>query len=293
MNSKSLATPLLLLGTLFWGMTFVFIKEGTSFLNLYNFLSYRFLLAGAILSLLFVRRLSLLNWRILKYGLLLSIPLALTYITQTIGLQYTTASKGGFITGLSVVFVPFILGAMEHRFPRFRHLIAVVFATLGLALLTLSDSLSLNQGDIWVFVCAVAFAGYIILVGRYAQKFDAILLTIVQLFSVGIICAIASLFDSSFSFPQEYVVWQAIVFTAVFATAFMFVIQNYFQKFVSEVKVAIIFSFEPLFAAIMAFLYLHENITFKIILGGLLIFLGIIVAEIDLKMLLRMITKKS
>jgi len=279
MNQNRLATILLLIGTLFWGMTFVFIKEGTSILNLYNFLSYRFFIAAIVLALLFLKKFKKFNFDILKFGLILGIPLAIGYITQTIGIQYTSASKAAFITGLSVILVPIFLVIINKKLPKLNQIIAVVLALIGLGLLTISDSLILNVGDIWCLVCAVSFAIYIIMVGRYTKGRDSILLTFVQLIFVALLTAVISFFSSGFEFPKTYIVWQAILFCSIFATAFMYTIQNHFQKFVSEVKAAIIFSFEPLFAAITAFFYLHEILTIKLISGGLLIFIAMILSE--------------
>jgi drug/metabolite transporter (DMT)-like permease len=280
-NNKQ-ATILLLIGTMFWGMTFVFIKEGVSIINVYSFLSYRFIIAGVLLGLIFFHKFKHFNFQLLKYGLILAIPLGISFITQTIGLQYTTASKGGFITGLSVVFVPIFLTCIYKKIPRWNHILSVIIATAGLAILTISNSFGINVGDIWIFICAVFFAIYIIMVGKITKHFDSILLTFVQLISIGIVTGIISLFLGELTIPKGYLVWQAIIFTSIFATAFMYAIQNHFQKFISEVKAAIIFSFEPLFAAVTAFFYLHEQLTINIIIGGLLIFIGMIISELKI-----------
>ncbi len=283
MNIKIKAILLLLLGTIFWGMTFVFIKDAVSLMSVASFLGYRFLLATLILTCLFFKRFRNYNWNTLKYGALLSVPLLFSFLAQTIGLQYTSASKGGFITGLSVVFVPLILSAIQKRLPSLNILIAVVLATLGLAFLTLGSQLSLNIGDSWVFLSAILFASYIIMVGRYAGKSDAILLSVTQFLCVGFICISYSGIKGELYVPTEYKVWQAIIFTAFFATAFMYTVQNYYQKYISEITTSIIFSFEPLFAAITAYFYLNEALTERTIVGGLLIFAGILFAEIKMK----------
>jgi drug/metabolite transporter (DMT)-like permease len=286
MNIKSKAILLLLLGTIFWGMTFVFIKDAVALISVASFLGYRFLLAATVLALIFAKRLRYFNLEILKAGTLLSIPLLISFVTQTVGLQYTTASKGGFITGLSVVFVPLLLALMQRKFPPINILAAILLATTGLCLLTLSSSLYLNTGDVWVFLCAIAFAIYIIMVGKYSKTHDGVLLTLTQLFIVGLLSIAYAASTGELNYPSHYKVWQAILFTALFATAFMYTVQNYYQKFLSEITTAIIFSFEPLFAAITAFYYLNEELTEKTIIGGFLIFVGIVMAEVPSKNLL-------
>ncbi|MGZ2371388.1 DMT family transporter [Ancylomarina sp. YFZ004] len=283
MNIKIKAILLLLLGTIFWGMTFVFIKDAVSLMSVASFLGYRFLLATLLLVCLFFKRFAKYDWATLKYGALLAIPLLFSFLAQTIGLQYTSASKGGFITGLSVVFVPLLLSLIQKRLPSLNIIIAVILATMGLAFLTLGSHLSLNIGDSWVFLSAILFASYIIMVGRYAGKSDAILLSITQFFLVGIICISYSSIKGDLYFPNEYKVWQAIIFTALFATAFMYTVQNYYQKYISEITTSIIFSFEPLFAAITAYFYLNEALTERTVIGGLMIFAGILFAEIKME----------
>lgn len=283
MNIKIKTILLLLMGTVFWGMTFVFIKDAVSQISVANFLGYRFLLAALILVCVCFKRFKNYDWNTLKYGALLAIPLLFSFLAQTIGLQYTSASKGGFITGLSVVFVPLILSFIQKRLPSLNILIAVILATLGLGFLTLGSSLSLNMGDSWVFLSAILFASYIIMVARFSGKSDAILLSISQFFLVGLVCISYSAVKAELHIPSGYKVWQAIIFTSVFATAFMYTVQNYYQKYISEITTSIIFSFEPLFAAVTAYFYLNEALTERTIMGGLMIFAGILFAEIKMK----------
>ena len=284
MKKDAMATSLLLIGTFFWGMTFVFIKEGISIINLYTFLTWRFMIAALVLVVIFYKKFKSLDRETIKFGIILGLVLSAGYITQTVGLQYTTASKAAFVTGLSVVFVPIFLSIINKKLPSVNNIIAVIFATSGLGLLTLSSSLQLNIGDIWIFLCAISFAIYIILVGRYTRIFESIKFTVVQLLTVSVVTGIISIFNDKFEIPRGYTVWQAIIFCSILATSFMYAIQNQFQKFISEVKAAIIFSFEPLFAAVTAHFYLHEEITFKILMGGLLIFIGMIVSELKINL---------
>jgi EamA-like transporter family. len=280
MNLKTKSILLLLLGTIFWGMTFVFIKDAISLMSVSGFLGYRFLLAGIVLGLIFIKRLKTIDWNTIKYGAIMSLPLLFSFLAQTIGLQYTSASKGGFITGLSVVFVPLILSVMQRKLPAMNIFIAVVLATSGLALLTLGSSLNLNIGDSWVFLSAILFAIYIIMVGNISKKCDGILLSVTQFFIVGVLCTAYAGIKGDLYIPTQYKLWQAILFTALFATAYMYTAQNYYQKYISEITTSIIFSFEPLFAAITAFFYLNEQLTEQTIIGGLLIFIGILFAEL-------------
>lgn len=291
MSIKNKSILLLLLGTIFWGMTFVFIKDAVSLISVAGFLGYRFLLASLVLGLIFIKRLRKINWETFKNASLLSLPLLFSFLAQTIGLQYTSASKGGFITGLSVVFVPIIMAIIQKKLPSINILIAVVLATSGLSLLTLGSKIDFNIGDSWVFLSAILFAIYIIMVGKYSKKCDGVLLSLLQFLLVGIVCIVYAGINGDLYVPTQYKLWQAILFTALFATAFMYTVQNYYQKYISEITTSIIFSFEPLFAAITAYFYLNEALTERTIIGGLLIFCGILFAELKWKDLKQMVIK--
>lgn len=292
MSLKTKSILLLLLGTIFWGMTFVFIKDAVSLISVAGFLGYRFLLAGIVLLLIFNKRIKKFDRDTLKYGSIMSLPLLFSFLAQTIGLQYTSASKGGFITGLSVVFVPIFLALLHRKLPTLNIFIAVFLATSGLGLLTLGNQFNLNIGDTWVFLSAILFAIYIIMVDRISRKCDGILLSVTQFILVGIICISYAGINDELYIPTQYKLWQAILFTALFATAFMYTVQNNYQKNISEITTSIIFSFEPLFAALTAFVYLNEEITYKTIVGGLLIFLGILFAELKWQNLRQILKNK-
>lgn len=275
----SLPTSLLLLGTFFWGLTFVFIKEAVAEMDPFCFIAWRFALAVLALGLLFPRRVRAIRGRAVAVGCALGFVLAGSYITQTIGISQTLASKAGFITGLSVVLVPLLLPVLRRVRPGGRNLAAAALATAGLGLLTLSGPLALNPGDVWVLLCAVLFAVYIILVGKYSGSFDAVALTVVQLATVGVLAAAGASLTGGWSIPAGSAAWRAVLFCSLFATAFMYVVQNHYQRYVSEVKTAIIFSFEPLFAALAAFIYLHEPLSVNLVTGGALILAGMLLAD--------------
>lgn len=279
-SQKQQGILLLVIGTIFWGMTFVFIKEAVETLNVASFLFYRFALAALSLAIVFYKRLAKINVDVIYKGVLLSIPLCIGFVTQTIGVKYTTASNAGFITGLSVVIVPLIVSMMDRVWPNRATVIAVVLSTAGLALITLNESLSLNVGDWWVFACAFAFAVYVYMVSRESGKHDSILLTLVQLVVVAIFAFVLGVSSEGISIPSSYIEWQGIAFCALLATTFMYTVQNHYQQFLTATSTAIIFSLEPLFAAITAFIVLQEEITSKIVVGGLLILSGMIICEL-------------
>ena len=280
MQKKTIAITLLVIGTLFWGMTFVFVKEAVNNLNVYAFLAYRFIIAAMCLMMVFYKRLKGITNEIVYKGVLLSIPLCIGFVTQTIGVKYTSASNAGFITGLSVVFVPLLEAFINRQRPHNKSLLAMIMATVGLALITLSQSLNLNVGDLWILICAVAFAVYILMVDRESGRIDAVLLTLVQLSVVGLFSLFMAIYNGVLTVPVGYLEWRGILFCALFATTFMYTVQNHYQQYLSTTTTAIIFSLEPLFAALTAFIVIDEDITIKMVCGGVLMIAGMIYSEL-------------
>lgn len=279
---KGIPAEIYLLGVVvIWGSTFAIIKGILDQIMPFTFLAYRFFLAAFILCVIFWKRLKNIDQIILRKGFLIGIFLFLGYTFQTVGLKYTTATKAGFITGLSVVLVPIISYFFIKEKVYRNSVIGVIFAVIGLWFLNYNSSFNFNFGDFLVLLCAMSFAMHIISVGLYAKKMDYVLLVIVQLATVFILSLLMALFfeipEIHLSYP--YNVWWGIVLTGIFATALAFYMQNRFQRYSTATKTAIIFSGEPIFAAIFAYLLLGEKVGLIAWIGGLLIVFGMIISQ--------------
>ncbi|WP_223593376.1 DMT family transporter [Neobacillus bataviensis] len=279
----------LLLVTLIWGTTFVLVQNAIDFLSPFAFNGIRFFIAAILLIiclLIFERKqLQFLDFKLIKSGVLIGFWLFLGYVTQTIGLLYTTTSKAGFITGLSVVLVPLFSMILLKQMPSRNAVLGVITATLGLFLLTMTDVSSLNIGDGFVFICAISFAMHIIFTGKFSSKYPSLLLTVIQITTVAVLSMISSfLFEdwqNSFNMSNllSNSVILALIITSVFATAMAFFIQTNFQKYTSATRVALIFAMEPVFAAIAGYLWADERLSVSALFGCILIFMGMIFAE--------------
>ena len=280
-NRRQLSADLmLLLVTLVWGGTFVMVKDAVASFPVFPFLTLRFGLASLVLLPFGARRLRTLGWRSAGAGVLIGLFLLAGYSFQTIGLRYTSASKAGLITGLSVVIVPIMSALILHRAPRIEAIVGVALATIGLALLSVSQKLTVTRGDILVVFCAFSFALYIVSVSAFAPKVDPVALTLVQMITVALVCALVSLFTES-SLPQPSgATWVAAAFTGIFATAVAFLIQTSMQRFTTPTHTALVLTGEPVFAAIFGVLLAHDVLTARNIAGGILILSGTIVSEI-------------
>ncbi|WP_042457683.1 DMT family transporter [Neobacillus dielmonensis] len=296
MNKSLMADLSLLFVTLIWGITFVLVQNAINFLEPFAFNGIRFFIAALLLlaSLLIFekRQLKQLNLKIIGIGVFIGFWLFLGYVTQTIGLLYTTTSKAGFITGLSVVLVPLFSMFVLKQVPGKNAVIGVLTATAGLFLLTMTDISSLSIGDGFVFICAVSFAMHIIITGKFSNQYPTLLLTVIQISTVAILSLGSSfLFEDwrkSFN-PHTLLhtdVIIALVITSIFATAIAFYIQTNFQKYTSATRVALIFAMEPVFAAITGYFWAHERLSISAFFGCLLIFMGMILAELPVKKIL-------
>jgi drug/metabolite transporter (DMT)-like permease len=215
----------------------------------------------------------------LAASLLMGIALFAGYALQTFGLQLTTPAKAGFVTGLSVVMVPVVATLALHQKLGRGAWLGVGLATAGLALLTLNAGFSVNPGDVLVFGCAAAFACQILLTGRFAPRFDPLLLTFGQIVVVALLAAAAALVVERPAIPTGSVLFAA-AFTGILATSLAFGVQTVAQRFTSSTRTALIFATEPIFAALFSFLLIGEVLGLRQLAGCGLILAGMVLAEV-------------
>lgn len=278
---KSLKADLaLILVTIFWGAGFPATKIALQTMTPYYHIGIRFAVASLLLSLLFYKKLRSLNKSLIKPALILSSLLFATYAFQTVGIQYTTASKSGFFSGLAVLIVPlFSIFYLKTKL-ELKTIISVITATLGLFLLSYTGSdFNFNIGDFLTILCSICYAWQLLFTGTYVQKHDATLLAIVQLFFVSLygmaFAVILEPIPVNMSVPSFW----SLMFSAVFCTAFAFWMQTTAQKFTAASHIALIFTMEPVFGALTSFLLLNEVLGARGIIGGILIVSAMIISE--------------
>lgn len=282
----------LLMVTLIWGATFVMVKGAVAGFPVFAFLAVRFLLASLALLPLVATRLRSASSekrsratreasrRHLRAGGIVGLLLFAGYALQTIGLRYTTASKAGFITGLSVAIVPLLSALLLRRAPDRLAILGVALATLGLALLSLGEDLTVNRGDLLVLGCALAFASHIVAVGAFAPRMDALTLAFFQIATVALVSGLTSLaVERPWPAMPGHVLFAA-AFTGVLATSLAFAVQTAAQRFTSPTHTALIFAAEPVFAALFGYLLAGERLGSRGLMGCALILAGMIVAEL-------------
>ncbi len=274
------ADALLLMVALVWGLTFVSVKSALVEMLPFTFNAIRFTLAFLFMLLFLQKNISLVSRKATLTGIIIGSVLFTGYSFQTIGLQYTTASNAGFITGLSVVFVPLFSVVLLKQVPSAYAMMGAFFAALGLSFLSLNLPFSINIGDLLVLFCAVSFALHIILVGRYIKLYDTLTLVTIQIGTVAALSAILALLLEKQTFVFSPNVVSALLVTAIPATALAYLIQNWAQRFTTPTRTAIIFSMEPVFSAIFAVILLAEVLSAIDIIGGILVLSGMLLAEL-------------
>lgn len=234
-----------------------------------SFLACRFLLAALIMILIRPNVFAHFNKRFILRGIALGTLLGAGYIFQTFGLTLTTVAKTGFITGMYAVFTPLIAAGLLKKHISKIQWLSVLIAAIGLAFLSL-NGFSMGLGEFLVVISAACYAGHIVGLSEWSAGANTYALTVLQLGTVGVISLIASL-KSGFHMPPDSGVWQAIIYTALFASAFAFIVQTWVQSFMSATSVGIILTMEYIFAALFGVWFGHEHLTLRVIVGGTLV----------------------
>ncbi|HQA06502.1 MAG TPA: DMT family transporter [Syntrophomonadaceae bacterium] len=264
-----------------WGTTFVIVKNGLNDIEPFLFLGLRFIIA--FLALAAVAGTKIFNAPLTTWleGSLLGIFLFIGYTFQTIGLQYTTSSNAGFVTGVSVVLVPIIDAILKKTRPAVSTIATVLLAAVGLYLLSVpSGGFHPSTGDLLVLVCAFGFAFHIVFVDRYSYKHDPVAITSVQILFVGVVCMVLGL--TTETWPQKFTsnAVTAILITSILATSLAFLLQNALQKYSTPTRFAVVLTMEPVFAALAGYLWANELLSSRALLGAALILCSMLIAII-------------
>lgn len=263
-----------------WGLTFTMVQDAVELLPVMAFLGYRFAWATALVAPVFWKRLRALPREGIRAGLLMGAFLTAGYILQTLGLQKTTASDAGFITGLFVVLTP-VLGALflGQRISRTAWVAAAVSA-LGLYLLSGAGGDFRLRGDGLVFLAALSFAAHILATGRAASRYDVGALLVVQLAVAAAVCLAGAAIAGDLEAPEGGKVWSALAVTAVVASALGFFVQTYAQQHAPPARTALILASEPAFAGLFGYLLAGDRLSALAWLGAGLIMSAIVAVEL-------------
>jgi drug/metabolite transporter (DMT)-like permease len=263
-----------------WGLTFVMVQDAIERLPAMAFLAYRFVPAGAIVAAVFwrsLRRLPPAGWRA---GLVMAVFLTGGYVAQTLGLEHTTASNAGFITGLFVVLTPLLGAVLFGIRPARAAWLAAFVSALGLLLLSGASGRFVLEGDGVVFLCACAFALHILVTARAVERFDVGALVAVQLSVCGLFCLAVAALGGDLEAPRGGSVWSALIVTSLVASALGFVVQSYAQQHAPPARTALILAAEPAFAGLFGYLLQDDRLSAVAWTGAALILAAIVLVDV-------------
>lgn len=288
-NKVALANVLMLLAAAIWGFAFVAQRVGMETMGPHLFNGVRFIMGGLVLLpvvyWLSKRRperneqITTSTQQLLLAGLLAGSFLFAGATLQQVGLQYTTAGKAGFITGLYIFFVPAI-GLCFGMRTSLGTWLGALLAIWGLYLLSVRDDFTLSRGDTFQLLCAIAFAGHVLVIGYLAGRYDTIKLSAIQFLVAGVLAFIVAIFT-------ETITWQMIVDTAIplayaglMSTGVAYTLQVVAQQHAHSSHAAIILSSEGVFAVLGGWLFLSEQLPIQGLLGCGLMLAGMLLSQL-------------
>lgn len=279
--SRARAEWYLLSLTVVWGSTFALTKYVLVFASPFVYVSLRFAIASLLFAVLFRKRLRSIPRNALIKGFILGALLFFGFVTQTLGLQYTSASKSAFVTGMMVVFTPLFQLLIERRPPKVGNVIGVIFVTIGLYLLTSPRGSEFTRGDALTLLCAIAFALYTVYLDIFGKDNDPAHLSFIQFLTTMIFAIMATPFLEEPRLNVNTDFLAVLLYLAVFPTVVALYVMAKYQKYTTPTRSAIIYSMEPPIAAMFAYLLLGEFLGLFGLLGGGLIVVGLVISELS------------
>jgi drug/metabolite transporter (DMT)-like permease len=286
-NKRLWADIALATAALIWGATFVVVKDALRDVSVFVYVAVRFGLSAVIMGAIFWRELRRTTAHAVSAGAQIGFFMFGGYVFQTAGLKFTTPSKAAFITGSSVVLVPVILATFGRRKITPWIWAGALAALAGLYLLTVpAQGLGgLNRGDPIVFLGTTMFALHIIFVSRYVERHSVGTLTFVQIATTALLAGIFVPVLGQLHWEQPRWAWTgnlvfAVLVTSIGSTVIGFSFQVWAQQYTSPTHTAILISLEPVFAVLTSWLLGSERLGGRLLLGGALIFAGILLAEL-------------
>jgi len=264
--------------TAVWGVTFVQVKDAVALYPLFAFLALRFAIASCTLAVPGARRLRRLGRGGVTAGVIAGALLGGGYALQTAGLERTSVSSTGFITGLYVVFTPLIALALFRTRVSAVTWGGVLLATVGLAMLAGIHRGSL-AGDLFVLAGAGVYSLQIVLMERYAPRYDALAFTLVEMLTAFAGLLAIALARGDVSTPHGTTVWGALLVTGVFASALAYLAQTWAQQRTTATQTALAFTLEPVWTAFFGFTLAGDRLGALGWSGCVVILAGILLAE--------------
>ena len=289
-NKAMQANLMMLLAASIWGFAFVAQRVGMETMGPHWFNSLRFFIGVVALTpvVIWMDRAQAKSSiegpksstkSLLMGGAVAGLLLFIGATFQQVGLQYTTAGKAGFITGMYIFFVP-LIGLFFRMKTGLGTWLGAAIALWGLYLLSINEDFTLSKGDTLQLICAVAFAGHVLMIGYLASRMDTVKLSLVQFFVAGLLAMILALYFEQLIWGMIKSTAVPLLFAGVMSTGIAYTLQTIAQQHAHPSHAAIILSSEGVFAVIGGFLLLNEVLPAQGLLGCGLILVGMLMSQL-------------
>lgn len=279
-----LAELIMIVVAIIWGTGFVVTKLAMdNGIGVYYLLFIRFLVASILLMfVIFLKKIKI-KKEMLFPGIIQGVLLTLGYSIQTMALNYTTPAKNSVLTGLNVIFVPYILLIFFRKKLDIFTIISSILAFFGTLLLSgnISSFSEINKGDLLSMLCAIFFALYIIVIDKYANKINVFVMSFIQFFTVMILCLLLSLTEGEIK-QLNSTSLISMIYLGVFGTFVAYNLQIMAQKVLSASRTVLFLSLEVVFGVLISIISGYDSFSLNILVGTLLVFAGIVIAETKL-----------
>lgn len=280
MTRQMQADWMLMIITAFWGMSYVLTKVGLEWFQPFNLTALRFVIAFAVSAAVFHPRIAGIDRKTLVYAFILAVILFAVFGSMSFGIQRTTASNAGFLINMAVVLIP-ILSYVCLRQKIAAHVLAgVCLALAGTGLLTLNGEWAIGLGDLLCLLCALLFAGHVVVTGIFTRQVDSIALAVLQLGFVGLLCTVFSLGTETVRLPDTLPAWLVVLSLSILCTAVGYVVQTFAQQYTSATHAGLIMSLEPVYSAVGAYLFLGEVLSPQGYAGAAILLSGVLLSEL-------------
>lgn len=284
MSKRMKADMILIFVTMSWGVSYLLIDRCLEVMGAFTLNAYRF--GGAFLCIMLLtfpkfKHISKMTWR---YSAYIGVILLIVYTTANYGVKYTSISNSGFLISLTVLFTPIICFFVKKQIPDKKLLFVCIACTVGVALMTLDANFKMAPGDLICLLCAVCNSFYLILVEQAVrhEEVDAFQCGVLPLGFMGVYCTVLAFILEMPKLPANGEIWGNVLFLSLICTGFALVAQSLAQRYTDASHVGVIYTLEPVFSSIVAFIWAGEVLLPRAYLGEVIMIVSMIAMEVDL-----------
>ncbi|MFR2892038.1 DMT family transporter [Peptoniphilus grossensis] len=295
MGKELKASIMLFITSIIWGLAFVAQAQGMEHIGPFTFTASRSLVAIIFLYLTYVffnktsksyREQKFDMKRTIRGGVLCGLVFTFGINFQQIGLVYTTAGKASFLTALYIVFIP-IIGLFYGKKINKKLQLCIVFAMIGTYLMSVKGSLSMNIGDLITIFGSIVFAIHILMLSEFSKDTNAVLVSLIQFAVCGFFSLIAALIFEGIEIDAILKSYLAILYVGILSSGVGFTIQLMALKELDPVVASMISSLESVFGAVFGWLILSQSMSEREIIGGIIIFVATLIAQLPIEVYLQ------